>query len=132
VAQDEKPTTDEERRDAVLRRMLATPKRPEPPQPVGHVVTPAERRTLAEAVAVERPRPPPRTADIIKAELVEAQTALGSVKDAFDRYSGNNPRKYQSEIRRAADAVRRLKGELEALEAQRKAATLGAAAIKDQ
>lgn len=26
MAQDDKPTTDEERRDAVLRRMLATPK----------------------------------------------------------------------------------------------------------
>lgn len=53
-----------------------------------------------------------RTVEIIRGELAAAETELTEWQDRFDRYTGNNPNKYQSDIRSAALTVSRLKDEL--------------------
>lgn len=56
-----------------------------------------------------------RTPDVINAELAGASAELKRLHDAFDRYSGNNPRKYAAQIRLAAAKVARLEAELKRL-----------------
>jgi hypothetical protein len=53
-----------------------------------------------------------RTPAVIEADLLEAKRELLRRHDAFDRYSGNNPNKFQGDIQRASVAIRRLEAEL--------------------
>ncbi|MCA3633527.1 MAG: hypothetical protein INF16_12150 [Methylobacterium sp.] len=70
-----------------------------------------------EATKLELPTPRGRrTIEVIKAELLDANTTLERWQRAFDNYSGNNPNKFRSDIRSASERVRRLKMELSAAE----------------
>ena len=49
----------------------------------------------------------------LEEQLTKAQEKLRAVEDKFDRYNGNNPDKYQSEIKQARNNVARIKRAME-------------------
>ncbi|HET6234105.1 MAG TPA: hypothetical protein VFE41_03910 [Acetobacteraceae bacterium] len=71
-------------------------------KPVVHEITPAQSRRLEVEHATLRQAP--SLAD----QLAAAEKELAAWREKFDNYSGNNPNKYGSDIRRCADNARRL------------------------
>lgn len=49
-----------------------------------------------------------------KEDLIEAQKVLQSWQEKFDRYSGNNPNKYEADIKSARRTVRLIENSLKA------------------
>jgi hypothetical protein len=76
--------------------------------PTVHPVSAEQRREMDREADRERGA---HSLAAIEADLSAAKSELQQWQDAFDRYSGNNPNKYRTDIRRAKATVKRLEAE---------------------
>jgi hypothetical protein len=78
-------------------------------KPKAYEITVAQRKQIDAEVATARPA---RTETDVRKELVSAEAELASWQEKLGGRSGNNPNKFQTNIRMAAAKVRRLKAEI--------------------